>query len=141
VLNKSGAAKKIMRRMMIGFLTMLAILVRPAGPRRASAESQTVPPKAAEPPIQSGVYGFSGGKIPGADFPEGVIGECIWIFDEANRNQVAKGECSERSPGKFRVVLKPGRYVVRGPGGNKPIDLKAGNWIKIESVTLLPGGP
>ena len=125
---------------MIGFLATVAILVRPVAAGRSSAESQKVPAKAAEQPIQSGVYGFSGGKVPGADFPEGVIGECIWIFDEANRNQVAKGECSERSPGKFRVVLKPGRYVVHGPGGNKPIHLKAGEWIKIESVTLLPGG-
>src|SRR5690348_18262327 len=97
--------------------------------RLGASNAKTLAPPA-EPPIQSGVYGFSGGKIPGADFPEGVIGECIWIFDEKNRNQVAKGECSERSPGEFRVVLKPGRYVVRGPGGNKPIDLKAGNWIK-----------
>jgi hypothetical protein len=97
--------------------------------------------KLAEPPIQSGVYGFSGGKVPGADFPEGVVGECIWIFDHANKNQIAKGECSERDPGKFRVVLKPGRYVVRGPGGNKPIEVKAGQWISIQSITLLPAGP
>lgn len=130
-----------MREMIIGLLATFALLLRPVAAGQASAESQTVPAKAAEPPVQSGVYGFSGGKVPGADFPEGVIGECIWIFDEANRNQIAKGECSERSPGKFRVVLKPGRYVVRGPGGNKPIDLKPGKWIEIESVTLLPGGP
>jgi hypothetical protein len=97
--------------------------------------------KPAEPPIQSGVYGFSGGKVPGADFPEGVIGECIWIFDQANKSQIAKGECSERDPGKFRVVLKPGRYVVRGPGGNKPIEVKAGQWVSIQSITLLPTGP
>jgi hypothetical protein len=141
VSNKSGTAKKIMRKIMIGFLATLAIVVRPAGAGRASAEPQTVPARAAEPPIQSGVYGFSGGKVPGADSPEGVIGECIWIFDEANRKQVAKGECSERSPGKFRVVLKPGRYVVHGPGGNQRIDLKAGQWIRVESLTLLPAGP
>jgi len=93
-----------------------------------------------QPPIQSGVYGFSGGKSPGADFPEGVVGECIWIFDQANKNQIAKGDCSERSPGKFRVVLKPGHYVVRGPGGNKPIEVKPGQWIDVESITLLPAG-
>jgi hypothetical protein len=95
--------------------------------------------KSSEPPIQSGVYGFSGGKAPGSDFAEGVVGECIWIFDEANKNQIAKGECSERQPGKFRVVLRPGRYVVHGPGGNKPIQVKPGQWINIESITLLPG--
>ena len=97
------------------------------------------PARSAEPPIQSGVYGFSGGKAAGSDFAEGVVGECIWIFDEANKNQIAKGECSESQPGKFRVVLKPGRYVVRGPGGNKPIQVKPGQWINIESITLLPG--
>jgi hypothetical protein len=96
---------------------------------------------AAEPPIQSGVYGFSGGKVPDADYAEGVVGECIWIYDQLNKNQIAKGDCTERNPGKFRVVLKPGRYVVRGPGGNQPIEVKAGQWIKIESVTLLPKGP
>jgi hypothetical protein len=115
------------------------------GPAQASAKSDVSSPKAAgsqpEAPIESGVYGFSGGKVPGTDYPEGVIGECIWIFDQFNVNQIAKGDCTERSPGKFRLVLKPGRYVVRGPGGNKPIEVKAGQWIKIESVTLLPAGP
>ncbi len=96
---------------------------------------------AAEPPIQSGVYGFSGGKVPDADYAEGVIGECIWIYDQLNKNQVAKGDCTERNPGKFRVVLKPGRYVVHGPAGNQPIEVKAGQWVKIESVALLPRGP
>ncbi len=97
--------------------------------------------KPAPAPIQSGVYGFSGGKVPGADFAEGVIGECIWIFDQTSKRQVAKGTCSERDPGKFRVVLKPGRYIVRGPGGDQPIELKFGQWVKIESITLLPAGP
>jgi hypothetical protein len=35
------------------------------------------------------------------------------------------------------VVLKPGRCVVLGGGGNKPIEVKTGQWIDIESVTLL----
>jgi hypothetical protein len=95
----------------------------------------------AKAPVQSGIYGFSGGKVPGADFAEGVIGECIWVFDQNNQNQIAKADCSERRPGEFRLVLKPGRYVVRGPGGNKPIEITAGQWIKIESVTMLPRGP
>lgn len=130
-----------MRQIMIRLLATLTMLAPAIGDGQASAQSKTVPGNVSEPPIQSGVYGFSGGKVPGADFPEGVVGECIWIFDQANANQIAKGECSERSPGKFRVVLKPGRYVVRGPGGNQSIDIKAGKWIKIESITLLPGGP
>jgi hypothetical protein len=121
------------------------LILPPASHAEMSAKSGTgnreTVQTAAEPPIQSGVYGFSGGKVPGADYAEGVIGECIWIYDQHDRNQIAKGECPERSPGKFRVVLKPGRYVVHGPGGNKPIEVKAGQWIKIESVTLLPAGP
>ena len=106
----------------------------------STSNAKTVQP-VAEPPIQSGVYGFSGGKVPDADYAEGVIGECIWIYDQLNKNQIAKGNCTEHNLGKFRVVLKPGRYVVRGPGGNQPIEVKAGQWVKIESVTLLPRGP
>ena len=135
-----------MRHTLIALVALSAILILPlVGRAQTSAKAGTSKSKAAqqaaEPPIQSGVYGFSGGKVPGADAAEGVVGECIWIFDQLNTNQIAKGECTERSPGKFRVVLKPGRYVVRGPGGNKPIELKTGQWIKIESVTLLPAGP
>jgi hypothetical protein len=125
----------------VAFSTMFIPLGAPAQTLGKSGSNAQPAPPLTEPPIQSGVYGFSGGKVPGADYPEGVIGECIWIFDQLNKNQVSKGECSEHSPGQFRVVLKPGRYVVRGPGGNKPVEVKAGQWIKIESVTLLPAGP
>jgi hypothetical protein len=131
-----------MRHRIVALLTVLAMLTMPAGSYAQKLEKlEAGATGAAEPPVQSGVYGFSGGRAPGADFPEGVVGECIWIYDQANKTEIAKGECSERSPGKFRVVLKPGRYVVRGPGGNKPIELKAGQWINIESITLLPAGP
>lgn len=125
----------------ISFMLAVAMILAVSMGTRAqtSANSSMSPTKTAQPPIQSGVYGFSGGKAPGEDFAEGVIGECIWIFDQANKNQIAKGECNERNPGKFRVVLKPGHYVVRGPGGNKPIEVKPGQWINIESITLLPG--
>jgi hypothetical protein len=92
------------------------------------------------PPVQSGVYGFSGGKVPYGD-PEGVVGECIWIFDQQNKTQVAKGDCAERTPGKFRVVLKPGRYVIHGPGGNRAVEIKQGQWVKIESLVSLPLAP
>jgi hypothetical protein len=131
-----------MRRLTIMLIATSVTLFLSVRGRAQTIKSGVGDAKAAapEPPIQSGIYGFSGGRVPGADFPEGVIGECIWIFDQLNHHQVAKGECSEHEPGKFRVVLKPGRYVVRGPGGNKPIELKAGQWIKIESLTLLPGG-
>jgi hypothetical protein len=132
-----------MRHAIIGLVVLFATLIilvssRPSA--SAASSTKTTQPGSAEPPIQSGVYGFSGGKVPGADYPEGVIGECIWIFDQLNKNQVAKGECPERSPGKFRVVLKPGRYVVHGPGGNTRVEVKPGQWIKIESVTMLPAG-
>jgi hypothetical protein len=107
-----------------------------------SEKSNTVPQSslAGEPPVQSGVYGFSGASAPMGD-PEGVIGDCVWIFDEDNRSQIAKGVCEERDPGRFRVVLKPGRYVLRGPGGNKAIEVRRGGWVKIESVALLPVAP
>jgi hypothetical protein len=134
-----------MRHTMISLLALSAMLIPPfachAQTSGKSMVSEAKPVQPPEPPIQSGVYGFSGGKVPGADYAEGVIGECIWIFDQLNKNQVAKGECTERSPGKFRVVLKPGLYVVRGPGGNKPVEVKPGQWIRIESLTLLPAGP
>ncbi len=84
--------------------------------------------------LPSGIYGFSGALKGGG--VSGAIGECIWIYDSTNRRQVAKGDCDE---GKFRVPLQPGRYVVRGPGGNQKIDLKPHEWIKIESLATLPG--
>ena|SRR6266478_3157519 len=94
----------------------------------------------APPPVQSGVYGFSGARSAMASDPEGVIGECIWIFDAANQKQVAKGNCSEKRPGVFRVVLQPGSYVVHGPGGTKKVELKPGAWLKIESIAMMPIG-
>jgi hypothetical protein len=136
------------RRTFTKFLPVLSIFVvcivlftvvtsSPQTPRPAGRTQSN----RSEAPIESGVYGFSGGKVPGADFPEGVIGECIWVFDQANKRQIAKGICSEKAPGRFRVVLKPGHYVVRGPGGDKRIELKVGQWVKIDSITLLPAGP
>lgn len=98
------------------------------------------PASSAEPPIESGIYGFSGAGVPDTE-PEGVVGECIWVFDERNRQQLAEGECDERSPGRFRVVLKPGHYIVRGPGGNTAVEVKRGAWVKIESVASLPLAP
>jgi hypothetical protein len=135
-----------MRHNIIGLVLLSSTFILPIESRAQTSAKPEVskskePAPLPEPSIQSGVYGFSGGKVPGADYPEGVIGECIWIFDELNKNQVAKGDCAERSPGKFRVVLKPGHYVVRGPGGNKPIEVKKGQWINIQSLTLLPAGP
>jgi hypothetical protein len=88
----------------------------------------------------SGVYGFSGARV-AESAPEGVIGECLWVFDEGNQHQVAKGECSAAEPGKFRVALQPGKYVVRGPGGNQPIEIKPGRWIEITSLAELPLAP
>jgi hypothetical protein len=86
---------------------------------------------------RSGVYGFSGAKA-GDNDPEGVIGECIWIFDQANKSQVAKGECRENAPGQFRVALTPGKYVIHGPGGNRAIEVKQGQWVKVVSIVPVP---
>lgn len=132
-----------MRPTTIAGTTALAALALLLASSRASAASGTDQIKAADntPPVQSGIYGFSGGKSAIATDPEGVIGECIWIFDADNKRQVAKGNCSERQPGKFRVVLKPGSYVVHGPGGNQNVEIKQGGWVKITSVALLPLGP
>jgi hypothetical protein len=91
-------------------------------------------PGAASDEIESGVYGFSGALKGGS--PSGVIGECIWIYDADNKEQIAKGDCDE---GNFRVVLKPGTYVVRGPGGNQKIEVKRHQWVKIKSLAQLPG--
>jgi hypothetical protein len=103
---------------------------------RAPSANEHAP---ASPP-QSGVYGFSGARFADGE-PQGVIGECIWIYDSEDKQQVAKGDCYQDKPGSFRVVLKPGRYVVHGPGGNKPIEVKASAWVRIESIVPLPLAP
>ncbi len=113
---------------------------KPPGAPPNTSSSMAAPAPPGSSPGDSGVYGFSGAKVPDGD-PQGVIGECIWIYDAANRNQVAKGDCIESAPGKFRVRLKPGRYVVRGPGGNKPIEIKPSGWIRIMSIIALPMAP
>jgi len=89
--------------------------------------------------VKSGVYGFSGGQADDDD-PKGVVGECIWIFDQNNRSQLAKGNCPASDPGTFRVKLKPGKYVIHGPGGNRPIEVKAGQWVRVVSIVKLPVG-
>ncbi|MGA8568322.1 MAG: hypothetical protein WB580_11075 [Candidatus Binataceae bacterium] len=91
-------------------------------------------PAAASDEVESGVYGFSGAIKGGT--PSGVMGECIWIYDADNNKQIAKGDCDQ---GNFRVVLRPGTYVVRGPGGNQKIEIKPHQWIKIKSLVELPG--
>src|SRR5229473_987606 len=101
-------------------------------PRGPSAQGKAAM-QSIESSINSGVLGFAGAGAPFSD-PEGIIGECIWIFDANNRTQVAQGDCAESTPGKFRVPLRPGHYVVRGPGGNRSIEVKAGRWVKVESV-------
>jgi hypothetical protein len=97
--------------------------------KRASAAS------AAGSAVHSGVYGFSG-ALKGGGSLSGVMGECIWIYDSDDRNQVAKGDCDE---GNFRVPLLPGQYVVRGPGGNQKVVIKPHQWVKIRSLVTLPG--
>ncbi len=113
---------------------------RPANAPGNTSSSMAAPAPPGSASGDSGVYGFSGARVPDGD-PQGVIGECIWIYDADNHNQVAKGDCIESAPGKFRVRLKPGRYVVRGPGGSKPIEVKPGGWIRIMSIVALPMSP
>lgn len=113
---------------------------RPANAPGNATSSMAAPAPPGSAPGDSGVYGFSGARVPDSD-PQGVVGECIWIYDAANRNQVAKGDCIESAPGRFRVRLKPGHYVVRGPGGSKQIEVKPGGWIRIMSIVALPMAP
>jgi hypothetical protein len=130
-----------MRNKFFAAATVCAILIiTGCGPKpRPAAESVSADPAAA-PTGDSGVYGISGARV--ADgAPEGVIGECVWIFDADDRHQVAKGECAEPEPGKFRIALKPGRYVLHGPGGIRPIEIQSGVWVKVMSLVDLPMSP
>jgi hypothetical protein len=124
-------------------LVMIASLILAGchhAPRASTSDLATPSSATAQAPVQSGVYGFSGAGTPlGA--PEGVIGECVWIFDASDRKQVAKGDCAEKDPGSFRIALKPGHYVLHGPGGNHPFHVQAGRWVKVESVASLPIAP
>jgi hypothetical protein len=129
-----------MRHATIRAALICAALLAAAGiSNRALASEKQAPAKAAAPApsdeVESGVYGFSG-AIRGESGISGVMGECIWIYDAANKKQVAKGDCNQ---GNFRVVLKPGTYVVRGPGGNQKIEVKPHQWVKIRSLAKLPG--
>jgi len=85
--------------------------------------------------VQSGVYGFSG-ALKAESAIMGAMGECIWVYDAKNKKQVAKGDCDH---GNFRVPLKPGTYVVRGPGGNQKIHVKPHQWVKVRSLVKIPG--
>jgi uncharacterized protein DUF3179 len=98
----------------------------------------TPKPEKARDPVgpQSGVYGFSG-----TTSRMGVMGECVWIYDAANRNEVAAGHCFANSPGNFRVGLSAGHYVLRGPGGNKTLLIKDHTWTHVDSLVEMPGGP
>jgi hypothetical protein len=128
-------------------IVLLAILaLAPDGQTQTASNNVRIATKAAtapeppEPPIQSGVYGFSGAKTPDSE-ATGVVGECMWIYDAQNQKQIAAADCYQNNPGTFRLVLKPGRYVVHGPGGVKPIEIKDGGWVKIVSIANLPLAP
>jgi hypothetical protein len=91
--------------------------------------------------VQSGVYGFSGVSSPFGEDRRGALGECIWIYDAANQKQIATGACSDKKPGEFRVPLSPGRYVVRGPGGKKAVEVTSDQWVRVDSVLKMALGP
>ncbi|HVC44688.1 MAG TPA: hypothetical protein VND20_07700 [Candidatus Binataceae bacterium] len=116
------------------------ILICGCGPKAppATASAPTTPASAASG--GSGVYGMSGARLAGGA-PEGVVGECVWIYDADDRRQVAKGECVEPHAGQFRIALKPGHYMLHGPGGVKPIEIPPGGWIKVTSLVDLPMSP
>ena len=91
--------------------------------------------------VQSGIYGFSGVISVFGEDRRGALGECIWIYDAANRNEIAAGSCFDQKPGEFRVPLRPGRYVVRGPGGNQAIEVGAHQWARVDSILKMAFGP
>ena len=122
-----------------GALCALALACGPARAQSAAAP-KPAPRPATAPAVQSGVYGFSGARV-GLEKRQGFVGECILIFDSGDKRQVAKADCFDNNPGNFRVALKPGRYMLHGPAGVKPIEIKQGSWIKIESIAMLPMGP
>jgi hypothetical protein len=129
-----------MRRVLVASLiAAIAIALGCArGPRRADPPAPQ--DRVTGTGIDSGIYGFAGAHVgEGAD--EGVIGECIWVFDARDRRQIAKGECGTDEPGRFRLALRPGKYVVHGPGGNHPIEVKRGQWTRVMSLVELPVGP
>ena len=128
-------------------IVLVAIFaLAPASQTQTASDNVKVSAKAAnaseppEPPIQSGIYGFSGAKTPDSS-ARGVVGECMWIYDAQNQKQIATADCYQNNPGTFRLVLKPGRYVVHGPGGVKPVEVKDAGWVKIESIAVLPVAP
>jgi hypothetical protein len=128
-------------------IVLLAILaLAPAGQPQTAANNVRISEKVAaptnppEPPIQCGIYGFSGAKTPDS-VARGVVGECMWIYDAQNQKQIATADCYQNNPGTFRLVLKPGRYMVHGPGGVKPVEVKDAGWVKIVSIADLPVAP
>jgi hypothetical protein len=92
------------------------------------------------PDLESGVYGFSGTTSAFGENQMGVVGECVWIHDGGTKKEVASGYCYGSNPGNFRVPLRPGRYVIRGPGGPQAIEIKQHTWTKVDSLLQTPAG-
>ena len=130
-----------MRKFRLWGLILAAVFSAAAIPSLSRAQSsggaQAGPGGEAGGGVESGIFGFAGARQ-GEGSEKGVIGECVWIYDSGNKTQVSKGDCDQ---GNFRVPLKPGRYVVRGPGGNQPVEVKDGRWVEVRSVVELPMMP
>jgi hypothetical protein len=129
-MNKLRLSKLILALALIGAASN-SVTAKDSGVKAAGTNSS------AGAAAESGVYGFAGARS-GDNDPQGVIGECIWIFDAANKAQLAHGNCPAATPGQFRVPLNPGEYVVRGPGGNRAIAVKPGHWVRVISIVALP---
>jgi hypothetical protein len=123
--------------LLLGALLMIATTAIPANAADSRLIVASADKRVSAIAAPSGIYGFSGARA-GDNDPQGVIGECIWIFDRLNKAQIARGDCSAGAPGQFRVALHPGKYIVRGPGGNRAIEVKAGQWVKIVSIAAMP---
>ncbi len=103
-------------------------------------KSRRPPPAEKRGTATSDIYGSSGTASPFGKNKMGVVGECLWIHDILSRRQLASDDCSNENPGKFRIQLKPGKYVVRGPGGDKRVEIKSAQWTRVDSVAEIPLG-
>ncbi len=90
-----------MRRQVAAMLIGAAL----CGCHHRAARSQLLPLDT-RTTIDSGVWGFSGA---GERFgePKGVIGTCIWIYDESDRVEIADGDCTTRRQVNSTFLLSP----------------------------------
>ncbi len=88
----------------------------------------------------SGIYGSSFSEVAGGapqPFPtrHDHSGKCVTVRKVPTRQVVAVGNCDR--DGRFRVVVRPGRYVIDGVGGSKEEEVRPGRWQRVDLVKVL----